>query len=106
MNNPDRVSVSKLQELPNIGKAIAADLRLIGINHPEELVGKEPFQLYELLCEITGKRHDPCLLDVFMSVVHFMDGGEPLPWWSFTNERKKLIQLSKLTNTNAPQKAL
>jgi hypothetical protein len=34
-------------------------------------------------------RQDPCVLDVFMSIVHFMDGGEALPWWSFTEERKR-----------------
>jgi hypothetical protein len=27
-----------------------------------------------------------------MSVVHFMEGGEPLPWWSFTDERKQIYQ--------------
>ena len=43
----------------------------------------------KILCAATGKRHDPCVIDVFMSAVHFMDGGEPLPWWSFTQERKK-----------------
>jgi hypothetical protein len=31
MKNPDRKTVSRLEELPNIGKAMAADLRLIGI---------------------------------------------------------------------------
>lgn len=75
-------------ELPNIGKAMAADLQLIGINHPKELINKEPFELYEQLCTISKKKHDPCVIDVFMSVVHFMEGGDPLPWWSFTDERK------------------
>ena len=89
MKNPDRETVSNLEELPNIGKAIAGNLHLIGIDHPRELIGKEPFQLYEKLCDITGQRHDPCVIDVFMSVVHFMEGGDPLPWWKFTDERKK-----------------
>ncbi len=89
MKNPDRNSVSRLEALPNIGKAMAADLYLIGIDHPKKLVGKEPFRLYETLCEKTGKRQDPCVIDVFMSAVHFMEGGEPLPWWFFTGERKK-----------------
>ena len=79
-----------LEDLPNIGKALAAYLRLIGINSPKELVGKDPFQLYENLCTVTDERHDPCVIDVFMSVVHFMEGGTSLPWWSFTKERKKL----------------
>ena len=89
MKNPDRETVSQLDELPNIGKAMAAYLQLIGIDHPQKLPGKEAVELYEELCTRTGKRHDPCVIDVFMSVIHFMEGGAPLPWWSFTDERKK-----------------
>ena len=91
MKNPDRDTVSRLDELPNIGKAMAGDLLLVGIDHPKKLIGKEPFELYEALCATSGKRHDPCVIDVFMSVIHFMEGGDPLPWWSFTDERKKHI---------------
>ena len=89
MKNPDRDTVSQLDALPNIGKAIAADLQLIGIDHPKKLIGMEPFKMYKELCIKTGQRHDPCVIDVFMSAVHFMEGGDPLPWWSFTEERKK-----------------
>ena len=91
MKNPDRETVSRLDELPNIGKAMADELQLIGIDHPKKLIGKEPFELYEVLCATSGKRHDPCVIDVFMSVIHFMEGGDSLPWWSFTDERKKHI---------------
>ena len=96
MKNPDRETISKLEELPNIGKAMANDLRLIGIDNPRELIGKEAFDLYEELCSISGKKHDPCVIDVFMSVIHFMEGGEPLPWWSFTDDRKKHITQSNI----------
>ena len=95
MKNPDRETVSQLEELPNIGKAIAKDLQLIGIDHPKKLIGKDPFELFEALCARTGKRSDPCVIDVFMSVVHFMEGGEPLPWWSFTDQRKERSNLQK-----------
>ncbi|MEN6622842.1 MAG: helix-hairpin-helix domain-containing protein, partial [Smithella sp.] len=50
MKNPDRATVSRLVDLPNIGKAIANDLRLIGIDHPGKLIGEDPFKLYEKLC--------------------------------------------------------
>ncbi len=93
VKNPDRKMVSRLEELPNIGKSIADDLRLIGINHPAELKGKDAFELYERLNRATGKRQDPCVIDVFMAAVHFMEDGDPLPWWSFTAERKKSIKL-------------
>jgi hypothetical protein len=94
MKNPDRKTVSRLDALPNIGKAMADKLHLIGIDHPRQLKGKSPFKLYEALCKATGKKHDPCVIDVFISVVHFMEGGDPLPWWSFTEERKSNTYLS------------
>lgn len=89
MKNPERDKVSRLDALPNIGKAIAAHLRLIGIDHPKQLIGKDPFKMHQDLRAATGKRFDPCVIDVFMSAVYFMEGGEPLSWWSFTQERKK-----------------
>jgi hypothetical protein len=95
MKNPDRETVSRLVDLPNIGKAIANDLQSIGIDHPRKLIGKDPFLLYKELCTMSGKRHDPCVIDVFISAVHFMEGGNPLPWWSFTNERKKDMEKKK-----------
>jgi len=97
--NPAKVErdrVFQLEDLPNIGKACAKDLRLLGIRAPADLINQDPFKLYERLCEITGVRHDPCLLDVFMSVTSFMQGGPALSWWSFTEERKRIIQLRQM----------
>uniref|UniRef100_UPI00405788E7 helix-hairpin-helix domain-containing protein n=1 Tax=Candidatus Electrothrix sp. TaxID=2170559 RepID=UPI00405788E7 len=91
MKNPDRATVTRLEELPNISKKMAADLQAIGMNQPQQLIGQDAFALYNLLCAQTGTRHDPCVLDVFMAVIDFMEGGEPLPWWSFTTERKKKL---------------
>ncbi|MBN1755026.1 helix-hairpin-helix domain-containing protein [bacterium] len=95
MKNPDRKKVSLLTDLPNIGKSTAKDLRLIGIDHPRKLIGKNPFDLYDELCMVTGQKQDPCIIDVFISAVNFMEGGDPLPWWSFTDERKKHINQNK-----------
>ncbi len=91
MKNPDRETVCRLEELPNVGKAIAGSLRLIGVDHPRKLVGKDAFELYEALCTKTGKRYDRCVIDVFMSVIDFMEGGEAQSWWAFTEERKKIM---------------
>ena len=91
MKNPDRKTVLKLDELPNIGSAISADLELIGINHPKQLIGKNPFKLHEELCQITNIKHDPCIIDVFMAVIDFMEGGEARVWWEFTAKRKDIL---------------
>jgi len=87
----DRDCVHELEDLPNVGASIAADLRRIGIYKPGELAGKDPFALYEQLGQAMGVRQDPCLLDVLISVVRFMAGGPPLPWWAFTAERKRVM---------------
>jgi DNA transformation protein len=78
-----------LEQVPNIGKAIADDLRTIGIAEPQALCGQDPYALYEHLNQATGQRQDPCVLDTFIAAVRFMDGGPPLPWWSYTAERKR-----------------
>ena len=92
MKNPDRNTVSQLDALPNIGKAMMADFLLIDINHPKELVGKDAFKLYNKLCSTTGVKHDPCVIDVFMSAIYFMEGGEAQPWWAFTKKRKRKMK--------------
>jgi len=80
-----------LTDIPNIGPAIADDLRIIGIEAPSQLAGRDPYALYDELCRATGVRHDPCVLDTFMAAVAFMDGGPRLPWWAFTRERKATL---------------
>ena len=79
----------RLEELPNVGPAIAADLRRIGIERPSALVGRDGYALYRALCRATGRRHDPCVLDTFLAVVDFMHGAPPRPWWAYTAERKR-----------------
>jgi hypothetical protein len=79
-----------LEQLPNIGPSLAADLRLIGIRSPRELRGRDPFVLYQNLCAATGHRQDPCVLDTFMAATDFMHGAAAAPWWAYTAQRKVL----------------
>lgn len=78
-----------LENIPNIGLSIANDLRGIGVALPIDLKSKDPYKLYVKLCKETKKYHDPCVLDVFISAVYFMNGSKPKPWWAYTKERKK-----------------
>jgi hypothetical protein len=77
-----------LEQLPNIGPSLAADLRLLGVQHPRELAAKDAFVLYQSLCAQTGKRQDPCVLDTFLAATDFMRGADPKPWWTYTAQRK------------------
>ena len=78
-----------LEQLPNIGPSLAADLRLIGIQRPADLRGKDAFVLYQKLCAATGQRQDPCVLDTFMAATDFMRGAPAAPWWAYTAQRKQ-----------------
>ena len=87
----DRNRVKVLTDLPNIGKASAADLRCLGISQPAQLIGLSPYAMFDQLCKTTGMRHDPCVLDVFISITRFMHGEAPRPWWAYTAERKQTL---------------
>lgn len=92
--NPKKVKrshLTKLTDLPNIGKAVEADLIRLGIQMPHDLLGRAPYQMYDDLCRITGQKHDPCVIDVFLSIVDFINGGEPQNWWKFTAQRKAYL---------------
>jgi predicted GIY-YIG superfamily endonuclease len=81
--------VARLEDIPNVGPAVAADLRRLGITSPAELPGSDPYALYDDLCRITGQRHDPCLLDTFIAAVRYVEGAPKRPWWKYTAERKR-----------------
>jgi hypothetical protein len=78
----------RLEQIPNIGPAAAADLRLMGITEPQQLRGEDALGLYQKLCRVTNQRHDPCVLDTLMAAVDFMNGAKAAPWWNYTAERK------------------
>ncbi len=82
----------RLQDIPNIGPSIAADLRAVGIVEPRQLIGQDPYELYRRSNIIAGERQDPCLADCFISAVRFMEGAPPQPWWHYTAERKNRLE--------------
>ena len=81
----------ELEQIPNVGPAIARKLRQLGKRSPSDLDGQNPYELYDKLCRLDGTRHDPCLLDVFIAAVDFVGGGPARPWWKYTTERKKQL---------------
>lgn len=85
----NRHNIRSFQDIPNIGPAMERDFVQLGLNHPADLIGKDPFELYQQLSVITGARQDPCVLDTYMAAVEYMQGGSPKKWWEFTADRKK-----------------
>jgi hypothetical protein len=79
----------RLQEIPNVGPAVAADLIRPGITSAADPAGKDPGVLYAQFCALDGRRHDPCVHDTFSAAVAVMNGGLAEPWWVFSRRRKE-----------------
>ena len=84
----EHMSENELRALPNIGPAIAKKLLRLGIERPDDLRGQDPEQLFRRLCDLDGRRHDPCLLDTFVAAVDHANGAPPRPWWQYSRQRK------------------
>lgn len=81
--------VKKFQDIPNIGPAMIRDFHQLGLKVAVDLKRKDPFILYKKMCQISGSRQDPCVLDTYMAAIDFMNGAPARPWWHYTKTRKK-----------------
>lgn len=84
----ERQIARRLQQLPNIGPAMADDLMRLGIINADQLATHDPDQLYDDLCRLDGTTHDPCVLDTFMAAIDAARGLPARPWWDYTPIRK------------------
>jgi hypothetical protein len=82
------MSTDALTAIPNVGPAIARKLARLGVGSAGDLRGRDPDELFERLCALDGRRHDPCLLDTFVAAVDYANGGPARPWWEYSRERK------------------
>lgn len=68
------------------------DLDVLGVETVEQLASCDADQLYQQLCERTGKRQDPCVLDVFnCAIAQARDPNLPeeqRKWWYWSRMRK------------------
>lgn len=86
-----RTGLARLEQLPNIGRSIAADLRAIGVQQPRQLLDHAPLALYRHLATTMGKRHDPCVLYTLLAARYYLETGLAVPWWKFTEQGKRLL---------------
>jgi hypothetical protein len=79
--------MAELTSIPNVGPKVAEKLRRLDIQTAEDLRGQDGETLFERLCVMDGRRHDPCLLDTFNAAVDFANGAPARPWWEYSRER-------------------
>jgi hypothetical protein len=85
---PDRT----LLDLDGIGPAMVKDLHLLGVRDVATLARRDPRALYDRLCDRTGVRQDPCVLDTFCCAgAQARDPDLPPAqrrWWWWSRRRK------------------
>lgn len=85
--------MTPLMKIPGIGRTFAADFRRIGIQSVEELVGRDPQQLYEALQEANeavGHKTSKNYLYVLRMAVYYASGGrkpERLTWSAWADKQ-------------------
>jgi predicted RecB family nuclease len=82
----------QLKDLAGVGPATLSDLRMLGIDSVAELALQDGQELYERLCQRTGKVQDACVLDVLRcAVAQARDPELPIEqrnWWYWSRLRK------------------
>lgn len=77
---------TNLTTIPNVGKRTKESLSNIGITCVEDLIGKNPEELYVLDCNNKGFKVDKCQLYLFKMAVYYAENKEnleeeKLKWW-------------------------
>ena len=74
-----------LTEIPYVGKRTKEALMNIGIHCVEDLIGKDPEDLYVRDCLAKGFQEDRCALYVYRMAVYYAEHteweAEKLKWW-------------------------
>ena len=82
----------QLKDLYSVGPATIRDLKLLGITRVEQLTGKDAQMLYDRLGRLSGKRCDPCVMDVLSAAIaQAQDPNLPKEkrkWWYWSRIRK------------------
>ena len=76
---------SPLEEIPGVGRRIAAVMESLGIRQAADQRGQDPEALYLRECLMKGYREDRCALYVWRAAVYYADHeereAEKLNWW-------------------------
>ena len=81
-----------LKTIQGVGKNMAGHLKAIGVTSVEDLVGKDPEELYLRDCaRFPGQTLDRCYLHVYRLAVAWAEGRCDTPekqkWWNWTDEK-------------------
>lgn len=87
--NCERI-MSDLRKIPGIGSEMEKDLIKLGYSTVDSLIGANPEEMYDRICELSGCIVDKCVLYVFRCAVYFAENEhhepEKLKWWNWKDK--------------------
>ena len=87
--------MGNLGDLRGIGKAMLKDFELLGVKSVRQLKSQEAHELYDRMCEISGQRQDPCVLDTYRCAIEQARNPnlpeEQKDWWYWSRVRKAQV---------------
>jgi hypothetical protein len=82
----------QLKDLRGIGERMLEDFQKLGIRSVPELKSRDAQKLYDRMCELTGTRQDPCVLDTYRCAIEQARNPdlpkEQTDWWYWSRLRK------------------
>ena len=83
----------KLGDLRGIGAKMLEDFARLGISSVSQLRSGDALQLYARMCELSGTRQDPCVLDTYRCAIEQARNPglprEQQDWWYWSRLRKQ-----------------
>jgi len=85
----DKQTEKLFRTIPGIGPRMAEDLWILNVRSLEELAERDPQEMYDSLCVLTGSKQDRCVLYVFRSAVYYaktppsLRDPQKLLWWNW-----------------------
>lgn len=81
----------RLRDLRGIGPRMLDDFQKLGIGSVRQLRGCKAQDLYDAMCELSGQRQDPCVLDTFRCAIEQARNpglpAEQREWWYWSRLR-------------------
>lgn len=87
MSENTKLSKNDLKNIPGVGKNMEQHFFNIGIFTIDDLIGKNPEELFLKDCSVKGFQDDRCVLYVFRLAVYYANNSvrdpEKLKWWNW-----------------------
>jgi hypothetical protein len=86
------IETRQLKDLRGIGPKMLDDFERLGVSSVRQLKTRDAGRMYRRMCDLTGVRQDPCVLDTYRCAIEQARNPnlpeEQRDWWYWSGLRK------------------